>query len=101
MSREKKYIEGTLLDEEHLCSLGELCRVCGISAEIVHDMVEEGLVCQRGHDPRKWHFTLIEVRRIQTAVRLQRDLRVNLPGCALALDLLEEIEALQRRLHRR
>jgi len=31
---------------------------------------------------------------------LQHDLRVNLPGCALALELLEELEEL-RRLSRR
>jgi chaperone modulatory protein CbpM len=38
------------------------------------------------------------VRRVRTVVRLQRDLGVNLPGAALALELLERIEELQRRL---
>jgi len=48
----------------------------------------------------QWRFTYTEIRRVQTAVRLQRDLRINLPGCALALDLLDELEEL-RQLRRR
>jgi chaperone modulatory protein CbpM len=31
-------------------------------------------------------------------VRLQRDLEINLPGVALALELMEEIEELRREL---
>ena len=34
--------------------------------------------------------------RIQRVIRLQHDFEVNLPGAALALDLLEEIERLRR-----
>ncbi|MCL1979839.1 MAG: MerR family transcriptional regulator, partial [Proteobacteria bacterium] len=40
-------------------------------------------------------FTAIAIKRVQTTMRLQRDLRINLPGCALALDLLEELEELR------
>jgi chaperone modulatory protein CbpM len=69
--------------------------MCGISAELVHDMIDEGLVGHKGGDPVQWSFTLVEVRRIHRAVRLQRDLRVNLAGCALALDLLDELEELR------
>ena len=36
------------------------------------------------------------VVRVQTAVRLQWDLHINLHGVALALDLLEELEALRK-----
>jgi chaperone modulatory protein CbpM len=35
-------------------------------------------------------------RRVRTVVRLQRDLGVNLPGAALALELLDRIDELQR-----
>ncbi|MBP1152859.1 hypothetical protein JOD69_004728 [Methylocaldum sp. RMAD-M] len=44
-----------------------------------------------------WQFNTAALRRLQTALHLQRDLGVNLPGAALALDLLEELEALRRR----
>ena len=36
--------------------------------------------------------------RVRTVLRMQRDLHVNLAGAALALDLLERIEALNARL---
>ena len=94
------YLNGTVLDENICCGLPELCSLCGVNAEMIQDMIVEGLIspCQR--ESRQWRFTSIEIRRVQTAVRLQRDLRVNLPGCALVLDLLEELEEL-RQLKRR
>ncbi len=92
----KKYLTGTILDENLVCSLSDLCSMCNISAEMVHDMIEEGLIHPSGQDPMQWCFTSFEIHRIQTTIRLQRDLRVNLPGCALVLDLLDELEELRR-----
>ena len=92
----RKYLTGTLLDENIVCSLSDLCSMCNISAEMVHDVIDEGLIHPSGTDPRQWRFTSIEIRRIHTTIRLQRDLRVNLPGCALVLDLLDELEKLRR-----
>lgn len=88
-------IRGTILDEDLECSLHDLCRMCNIPAEMIHDMIDEGLIQPRGNEPLQWRFTAIEVRRVQTTLRLQRDLRVNLPGCALVLDLLDELEKLR------
>jgi chaperone modulatory protein CbpM len=36
--------------------------------------------------------------RVRSALRLQRDLGVNLAGIALALDLMEELESLRAEL---
>jgi chaperone modulatory protein CbpM len=44
----------------------------------------------------KWHFHISSVRRVRTTVHLQRDLGVNLPGAALALELLDRIAELQK-----
>jgi len=90
---------GTLLDEDTCYSFADLCRLCGVPAELIHEMIDEGLLCPQGRNSGQWHFTAIEIKRVQVTVRLQRDLRINLPGCALALQLLEELEEL-RRLHR-
>ena len=38
-------------------------------------------------------------RRARTAIRLQRDLDINLAGAALVLELLDEIDTLRSRLH--
>jgi len=96
MTEQKIYIQGVVLNEETRCTLTDLCRLCGVNAELIHDMIEEGILSPEGHSPQEWRFTFIAIKRVQTAVRLQQDLRVNLPGCALALELLEELEELRR-----
>jgi len=95
------HLRGTILDEDMECGLRDLCMMCNIPAEIVHEMIDEGLIRPRGSEPRQWRFTAIEIRRVQTTLRLQRDLRINLPGCALVLDLLEELEELRQRCRQR
>ena len=89
------YIQGMVLNEETRCTFADLCRLCGVSAELVHDMIEEGILSPDGHSPQEWRFSSVAIKRVQTTLRLQQDLRVNLPGCALALELLEELEELR------
>ena len=49
----------------------------------------------------EWHFTGDALRRARLAVRLERDLELNLAGVALAVELIEEIEQLRRQLRSR
>jgi chaperone modulatory protein CbpM len=51
-----------------------------------------------GSGPNELRFRYTSVRITLTAIRLQDDLGVNLAGAALALDLLDRIDELQRRL---
>ena len=97
--REFQQFSGALLDERTVFSLRELCVAGGVHAEIVIEMVEEGVPEPRGADPAEWRFPGSAVTRAQRALKLARDLCVNWPGAALGLDLLEEIE--RRRLERR
>ncbi|MCJ7600070.1 MAG: chaperone modulator CbpM [Desulfobulbaceae bacterium] len=90
-------LNGMVLDDQARLSLNELCEICNISAETILDMIEEGLLEPQGRVPVEWRFRCYEVRRVQVAMRLQQDLRVNLPGAALIIDLLEELEELRRR----
>ncbi len=96
MTQGTKDIKGTLLDEQLVLTLRDLCNACGVHAELVIEMVEEGVLQPRGRAPTEWQFTGTAVTRAQKALRLARDLRVNWPGAALALDLLDEIERLRR-----
>ena len=91
--------ESCLLDESIICNLDELCEFCNISNELVLEMINEGVISPVKED-EQWQFGHMEIHRLQIAVRLQRDLRINLPGVALALDLLEELTEL-RQLFRR
>ena len=101
MTEQRTYIQGMVFNEETICTLADLCRLCGVNAEIIHDMIEEGILTPDGLSPQEWRFTFVAIKRVQTTVRLQQDLRVNLPGCALALELLEELEELRRISRRR
>jgi chaperone modulatory protein CbpM len=87
---------GILLDDSVRVSLRELCSMCGCNAELIVEMVAEGIAEPEGRDLHQWCFAGTSIRRIQTAIRLHRDLGVNLPGAALALDLLEELTELRR-----
>jgi chaperone modulatory protein CbpM len=103
VANQPKSLRGQVIEEETLITLDELCRNCTIRAEEVVTLVREGIL-----DPAdetvdwdragRWHFHISSVRRVRTVVRLQRDLGVNLSGAALALELLDRIEELQRRL---
>ena len=86
--------EGELLGEQAALSLEELCRQFAVPREHVVALVEEGVV-RADAGSGQWHFDLHAVRRVRIAVRLQRDLEVNLAGVALVLDLLEELESLR------
>ncbi|MGD2137330.1 MAG: chaperone modulator CbpM [Gammaproteobacteria bacterium] len=94
-------LSGDVLEEEVEFTLGELCRACQVPAERVFELVGEGIVEPRGKNPAQWRFQGISVRRVRCALRLERDLGVNLAGAALALDLLDELEALRVHLRRR
>jgi chaperone modulatory protein CbpM len=91
---------GTILEEEVVLSLAELCRASRLSAERVIELADEGIVEPIGRRPESWQFRGISLRRIRCAQRLEDDLGVNLAGVALALDLLDEIERLRGRLQR-
>lgn len=97
MERERP-IRGEVLGEELELRLNEVCEVCGASEELVIELVREGVVEPSGPDPAQWVFSGFAVTRIRTALRLHRDLEINLPGAALALELLDEIERLRRRI---
>lgn len=92
-------LTGILLDEHTELSLNELSRACCSSAEWVIELVEQGALEPVSYRHRQWRFRASSLQRAQTARRLQRDLGINLAGAALAIELLDEIEALRARLH--
>ena len=96
--KNKTGITGEILDKHTDYTLSQVCEVCGIQTEIVLDMVTEGIAEPRGGSAGDWRFTGVDIVRIRTAVRLQRDLQVNLPGAAMVLDLLEEVRVLREKV---
>jgi chaperone modulatory protein CbpM len=90
------HVRALLLDESAELTLTEICSACSVTEQFVVEIVAEGIVEPSGDGRAQWRFSGIAVTRIQRVIRLQREFEVNLPGAALALDLLEEIERLRR-----
>jgi len=99
-SDQHKLLAGELLDAETELTLAELCSACELSEAEIIELVEEGVVEPLGRRPSSWRFRAVSLRRIRISRNLQKQLGVNAPGAALALDLLEEVEALRARLKR-
>ncbi len=91
-------LTGFVLEDQTGLTLVEVCRACAAEPEMVMALVEEGLVAPTGAEPAEWRFTGVHMHRARVAVRLQKDLGVNLAGAALALQLLEELDTLRARL---
>jgi chaperone modulatory protein CbpM len=87
---------GEIFDDFVALSLEDLCRLCAVEKTYIVELVEEGVLSVTQVDTAQWRFPGSALRRARTALRLQRDLEINLPGVALALELLEEIERLRR-----
>ena len=97
-SKKTKLLRGDLLDEDVEMTLAQLCRACELSEAQIIELVEQGIVDPLGPEPAEWRFVSVSLRRVRITRNLQRDLGVNAPGAALALEMLEEIEELRARL---
>lgn len=98
MISQHEILSGVIVDDDDPLTLAELCASCAITGEAVITLVEHGIVeTVSGVDVAGGRrVSRNSVLRVQTALRLQRDLNVNVEGAALALDLLEEIKRLRR-----
>ena len=92
----EKVLSGQVLEDHELITISHLCRSCTVEVETVTLLVEEGILDPVGGEIEEWQFTVTSLRRVKTAIHLQRDLGVNLAGAALALELLDRIADLER-----
>jgi chaperone modulatory protein CbpM len=94
MTMRHSELTGTVLGEQGVVTLAQVCRVCRVREETVAELVAEGITEPAGTRQGQWWFDPAGARRLHIAIRLQRDLGVNPAGAALALDLMEEIRRL-------
>jgi chaperone modulatory protein CbpM len=93
-------LQGTIFDESAVLTLEDLSRMCAVDEQHIVEFVEEGILSVVGMRT-EWHFSGAALRRARVAVRLERDLELNLAGVALALDLLDELAQLRHELRAR
>ena len=98
---EEFFLSGDILDEGTEVSVADLCRMFAVEEQHIVELVHEGVLGTQNTvlieiDKTEWRFHGTEVRRARIALRLERDLGINVPGVALVLELLEELEQLRR-----
>jgi chaperone modulatory protein CbpM len=89
-------LSSEIVEESVVLSVTELSRMMSVEERHIVEMVEEGVLSVLEIDASEWRFSGAALRRARIALRLERDLGVNLAGVALALDLLEELQRLRR-----
>ena len=90
------YLQGEIVEERVEFTLSELSRASGASEEQLVLWVGEGAFEPRGEAVQAWRFNGTALQRAMCAHHLTRDLGLNAAGVALALDLLEQIDALRK-----
>lgn len=93
-------LPASLMDDEVELSLTDLSRMCAVEERHIIEFVEEG-VLNAVEIKQTWRFSGSALRRARLALRLERDLELNLAGVALALDLMDEIDRLRREINTR
>ena len=84
-------------------TISDLCRACGAQADIIIDLVSEGVIdmtlIEQTVPPEQWRFTGLHLHHAKVAMRLHRDLGVNFAGAALALQLMDELGRLRAKIN--
>jgi chaperone modulatory protein CbpM len=78
----------------------ELCERVALPEDELKEIVAYGIIEPRDSHAREWEFEPEMAELAARAARLHRDLQIDWAGVALALDLLEELDALRRENHR-
>ena len=91
-------LPGVILEESAELTVQDLSRLCAVEERHIVEFVHEGVLDVVEINTSEWHFTGAALRRARLAVRLERDLELNLAGVALALELMEELQRLRREL---
>ncbi|MDH3601287.1 MAG: chaperone modulator CbpM [Candidatus Tectomicrobia bacterium] len=82
--------------EQRPLSLEEVAARCGLHPLLVERLVALGLIDPVEGESNR--FAPAATLRLQRALRLRRDFSLSYNGVALVLELLDRIEALERRL---
>jgi len=85
-----------VVEQRSELTLVELCRCARTSAELVAELVEHGLLTPRAGAGPDWRFEGRSAAIARRAARLVDELGVNAAGAAVAIELLDRIERLER-----
>jgi chaperone modulatory protein CbpM len=82
-------------ENSYYLTLVEVTECVRLNVDTVITIVDCGIVAPRGEQPEQWIFEPQMVTLIKRACRLQRDLELDWPAVALALELIEQLQRLR------
>ena len=98
MSKSREIYTGILIDENAIYTLLELCEICNVKPPFVVEMVEYGILQPEGEKLELWQFSEKQLEISKRALRLQRDLELDLAAVAVVEQLLEEMDELHAKI---
>lgn len=84
-------------EHETPISLEEICEICQVPSDIIENFISYAIIQPSG-DKNRWLFTMHDLKRLRIALRLQRDLELNLQGVGMVLELVDEMERMRVRM---
>jgi chaperone modulatory protein CbpM len=84
-------------NENIIYTTNAVCNSYKLNQDTINEMVSWGIADPAGTKPEKWQFTHEDFERIGRATRFRNELEINIPGAALALQLLEDIQNLRNK----
>lgn len=93
-----KIHQAIIMDDSVTFTITELCQACNVHAELISEMMAHGFIEPLNVAEKELQFPNYTLQRVKTAVHLQRDLDINMPGIALVLELLEELKELRLKI---
>lgn len=91
-----KNISITIINEDNLLSLDDICRATRAQEDLILQLIEYHIIQPKGASKENWVFDRFALKRARLARNFYYDLDVNLAGIGLLLDLLEKIEELEK-----
>lgn len=86
-----------MLNDNVFYTTKAVCKSYKLNQNTVGEMVSWGIAEPSGNKPEKWLFSHKDFERIGCASRFNKELEINIPGAALALQLLEDIQNLRNK----
>ncbi|MBS0350531.1 MAG: chaperone modulatory protein CbpM [Proteobacteria bacterium] len=93
-----KIISGIIIEKSQALTLDEFCNAIHSEPQLITKMIEYQLLHPEGNEPSEWRFDSVSIKKGRIAASFYYDLEINLQGIALALQLLDQNEQLQKKI---
>lgn len=97
----QRIITGVLIDDDATLTFVDVCQKYDLTEPWLRDLLEQGIFSHIDTaviPMKQLNFDPLMVKRVLSARRLEQDLGINVPGVLLALELLDELDAIRDEL---